>query len=276
MYIEHSTTPKAPRQPVRAGLYDPALEHDACGLALIVRYRGPADHEVVEQALTALRKLEHRGGIGSDEGTGDGAGITLQIPHDYFAEVLGADGVELPEPGSYAAGIGFFAQDYRQDLIPDVAIPTDDRDAPVTEGRNDSHEDQDDLVKRIAAEEGLKVLAFRDVPHDASVLGETARTTMPRMRQLFLAIDERYPSRDPQDLSRRSYIVRKRLDHAGLYCPSLNPGTITYKGMLSTGQLSAFYTELLDERLTSRIALVHSRFSTNTFPSWQLAQPFGT
>lgn len=276
MYSEHSTTPKAPRQPVRAGLYDPALEHDACGLALIVRYRGPADHEVVEQALTALRKLEHRGGIGSDEGTGDGAGITLQIPHDYFAEVLGADGVELPEPGSYAAGIGFFAQDYRQDLIPDVAFPTDDRDAPVTEGRNDSHEDQDDLVKRIAAEEGLKVLAFRDVPHDASVLGETARTTMPRMRQLFLAIDERYPSRDPQDLSRRSYIVRKRLDHAGLYCPSLNPGTITYKGMLSTGQLSAFYTELLDERLTSRIALVHSRFSTNTFPSWQLAQPFGT
>ncbi|TSI17853.1 glutamate synthase large subunit [Brevibacterium aurantiacum] len=276
MYSEYSTTPKAPRQPVRAGLYDPALEHDACGLALIVRYRGPADHEVVEQALTALRKLEHRGGIGSDEGTGDGAGITLQIPHDYFAEVLGADGVELPEPGSYAAGIGFFAQDYRQDLIPDVAFPTDDRDASVTEGLNDSHEDQDGLVKRIAAEEGLKVLAFRDVPHDASVLGETARTTMPRMRQLFLAIDERYPSRDPQDLSRRSYIVRKRLDHAGLYCPSLNPGTITYKGMLSTGQLSAFYTELLDERLTSRIALVHSRFSTNTFPSWQLAQPFGT
>ena len=117
------TNPKSSHHPVRDGLYDPALEHDACGLALIVRYRGNPDHEVVDQALTALRKLEHRGGIGSDEGTGDGAGITLQVPHDYFAEVLAGDGVELPAPGSYAVGIGFFAQNYNDDLVPDRRHP---------------------------------------------------------------------------------------------------------------------------------------------------------
>src|SRR5690625_4761296 len=115
MRQETPPTQKAPAPPGRVGLYDPALEHDACGLALIVRYRGPADHEVVDQALTALRKLEHRGGIGSDEGTGDGAGITLQIPHDYFSQVLADQGVDLPAPGEYAVGIGFFSQDYRED-----------------------------------------------------------------------------------------------------------------------------------------------------------------
>lgn len=275
MYSEDPPTPKTPRHPERAGLYDPALEHDACGLALIVRYRGPADHEVVEQALTALRKLEHRGGIGSDEGTGDGAGITLQMPHDYFAEVLREDGIELPEAGTYAAGIGFFAQDYRADLTTD-SDPKSTTSFPSTAESLTSAADEESLLEQIVAEEGLRVLAYRDVPHDASVLGAIARSTMPAMAQVFLGIDERYPSRDGHDLTRRAYIVRKRLDHSGIYFPSLSPATITYKGMLSTGQLSAFYTELLDERLTSRIALVHSRFSTNTFPSWQLAQPFGT
>ncbi|MDN6374237.1 MAG: glutamate synthase subunit alpha, partial [Brevibacterium aurantiacum] len=272
MHSEHQTNPKSSHHPVRDGLYDPALEHDACGLALIVRYRGNPDHEVVDQALTALRKLEHRGGIGSDEGTGDGAGITLQVPHDYFAEVLAGDGVELPAPGSYAVGIGFFAQNYNDDLVPAGDILGRDNDA--VEAPADA--DQDELVARLAGEEGLSVLAFRDVPHDESVLGDIALTTMPRMRQVFFTLAPDYPARDDQDLTRRAYILRKRLDHEGLYFPSLSPATITYKGMLSTGQLSSFYTELNDERVTSRIALVHSRFSTNTFPSWQLAQPFGT
>ncbi|MGO0602841.1 glutamate synthase large subunit [Brevibacterium linens] len=276
--MNHSvqSTPKTTAPPGRIGLYDPALEHDNCGLALIVRYRGSADHEVVEQALTALRKLEHRGGIGSDEGTGDGAGITLQVPHDYFAEVLAADGIDLPEPGAYAVGIGFFAQDYGRDLKAATPPLSENVSPDLGAGAAAGDETQDDLVARIAAEEGLRVHAVRDVPHDDSVLGDIARSTMPRMRQVFLACDERYPARDDADLTRRAYIVRKRLDHAGIYFPSLSPATITYKGMLSTGQLSSFYTELHDERLTSRIALVHSRFSTNTFPSWQLAQPFGT
>ena len=274
MRQETPPTQKAPAPPGRVGLYDPALEHDACGLALIVRYRGPADHEVVDQALTALRKLEHRGGIGSDEGTGDGAGITLQIPHDYFSQVLSDQGVDLPAPGEYAVGIGFFSQDYRQDLIGSkAAVNTETTSGLPQPGTGGA---EADTVARIAAEEGLRVLAVRDVPHDESVLGEIARTTQPRMRQVFFDLDPDHPARDTEDLRRRAYIVRKRLDTEGIYFPSLSPATITYKGMLSTGQLASYFTELSDERLTSRIALVHSRFSTNTFPSWQLAQPFGT
>ncbi|MCM1012510.1 MULTISPECIES: glutamate synthase large subunit [unclassified Brevibacterium] len=275
MSRETSSTPQLP--PQRTGLYDPALEHDACGLALIVRYRGTADHEVVEQALRALRKLEHRGGIGSDEGTGDGAGLTLQIPHDYFAEVLRAEqDIDLPAPGEYAVGIGFFSQDYRTDL---TGLTSTESPIPAGEFPTAGEEplaDEEALVRRIAAEEGLSVLAIRDVPRDESVLGEIAASTQPHMRHVFFGFDARYPARDADDLRRRSYIVRKRLDREGIYFPSLSPATITYKGMLATGQLAPYYTELNDARVTSRIALVHSRFSTNTFPSWQLAQPFGT
>jgi glutamate synthase (NADPH/NADH) large chain len=276
--MNHRTSPsqKTPAPPGRAGLYDPALEHDACGLALIVRYRGDADHEVVDQALTALRKLEHRGGIGSDEGTGDGAGITLQIPHDYFAEELSTQGITLPAPGQYAAGIGFFSQDYRADLVGRKAAVSPASTSELPQVGTEDADAEEATVSRIAAEEGLIVLGYRDVPRDDSVLGEIALNTQPRMRQVYFGFDERYPARDDADLRRRAFIVRKRLDHEGIYFPSLSPSTITYKGMLSTGQLASYYTELSDERLTSRIALVHSRFSTNTFPSWQLAQPFGT
>ncbi|MGO3179775.1 MAG: glutamate synthase subunit alpha, partial [Brevibacterium linens] len=163
--MNHSaqSTPKTTAPPGRIGLYDPALEHDNCGLALIVRYRGSADHEVVEQALTALRKLEHRGGIGSDEGTGDGAGITLQVPHDYFAEVLAADGIDLPEPGAYAVGIGFFAQDYGRDLKAATPPLSENVSPDLGAGSAAGDETHDDLVARIAAEEGLRVHAVRDV-----------------------------------------------------------------------------------------------------------------
>ncbi|UVI34477.1 glutamate synthase large subunit [Brevibacterium spongiae] len=269
-----SATQKRPAPPGRIGLYDPALEHDACGLALIARYRGGADHQVIEQALDALRRLEHRGGIGSDEGTGDGAGITIQIPHAYFAEELAASGIALPRPGDYAMGIGFFAQDYSTDLNATTVALNAATETPVSS--EPVAPDQEALLHTTAAEEGLQVLAVRDVPVDPSVLGEIARATMPTMRHVFFSAHPDHPLRDDSDLARRSYIVRKRLDNAGLYFPSLSPTTLTIKGMLSTGQLDAFYTELRDERLTSAIALVHSRFSTNTFPSWQLAQPFGT
>ncbi|MBR7502659.1 hypothetical protein KCW65_21440, partial [Mycobacterium tuberculosis] len=131
-----------------------------------------ADHLVVEQALSALRKLEHRGGIASDEGTGDGAGITLQIPHDYFAEVLAADGITLPEAGEYAVGIGFFSQDYRRDL---TGGPMAESDADFPTAGHEPLADEEALVRRIAAEEGLTVLAIRDVPRDESVLGDIAR-----------------------------------------------------------------------------------------------------
>lgn len=244
--LPHSALPGA------RGLYDPAEEHDACGLALIVRYRGAADHLVIEQALTALRNMEHRGGVGGDEGTGDGAGITLQLPHAFFAE---ATDFELPEPGAYAAGTAFL----------DAGDPQAGRAT----------------VEALAAEEGLRVLGWREVPVAPEVLGAAARAIMPAFWQVFVAIDPAVPvptdeSGRPgeRELTRRAFMARKRSERAGVYFPSLSPATITYKGMVSTGQLAPFYPDLEDPRLVSRIGLVHSRFSTNTFPSWPLAQPF--
>ena len=274
--MNHSAQPthKNPAPPGRIGLYDPALEHDNCGLALIARYKGGADHTVITQALDALRRLEHRGGIGSDDGTGDGAGLTIQIPHDYFAARLGESGISLPAPGDYAMGIGFFSQDYATDLNA-VTAPLTAETQPDFSAES-AGVDQDALVSRIAAEEGLQVIHVESVAVDPGVLGRIAAETMPSMRYVFFGLDADHPARDDNDLARRAFIVRKRLDNAGLYFPSLSPTTLTFKGMLSTAQLDRFFTELGDERLTSAIALVHSRFSTNTFPSWQLAQPFGT
>ena len=252
------STPKTTAPPGRIGLYDPALEHDNCGLALITRFKGGPDHAVITQALDALRRLEHRGGIGSDDGTGDGAGLTIQIPHDYFSARLGESGISLPQPGTYAMGIGFFAQDYATDLNAVMAPLTTETQPDFS--REDAGDDQDALVSRIAAEEGLQVIHAEPVAVDPGVLGRIAADTMPSMRYVFFGLDAGYPARDEGDLARRAFIVRKRLDNAGLYFPSLSTTTLTYKGMLSTGQLSGFYTELNDERLTSRIALVHSRF----------------
>ncbi|WP_309130161.1 glutamate synthase large subunit [Brevibacterium sp.] len=245
--MSESSTPNrpTPKAPIRDGLYDPSLEHDNCGLALIVRYRGGPDHEVVAQALEALRKLEHRGGIGSDEGTGDGAGITVQVPDSFFRRELGD---VLPAPGGYAVGTAF--------LDPDA------------------HQAQEDLFARIAAEEGLRILAWRGVPHEASILGDIARRTQPLLKQVFLVGADESPTVDQDDLERRAFLARKRIGNHGLYFPSLSSRTLTYKGMLSTAQLGAFYPDLADPEFLSRIALVHSRFSTNTFPSWKLAQPF--
>ncbi|WP_349827947.1 glutamate synthase large subunit [Brevibacterium litoralis] len=234
------------------GLYDPGTEHDACGLAMIVRYRGEADHEVVEQALVALRNMEHRGAVGGDEGTGDGAGINVQVPDAFFREVVN---FELPEPGEYAVGTAFL-----------------DPQSPAR-GRR--------LVESLAGEEGLVVIGWRDVPVVPDVVGRSARAIMPLFSQVFLAVDPKVPGdtdehgRTPrQVLDRRAFATRKRAEHSGVYFPSLSSRTIVYKGMLTTAQVEPFYPDLQDPRFTSRIALVHSRFSTNTFPSWPLSQPF--
>ena len=239
-------------QPGPRGLYDPTDEHDACGLGLIVRYRGEADHQVIVQALTALRNMEHRGGVGGDEGTGDGAGLTIQIPDAFFRDVLD---FELPEAGQYAAGTAFL----------------DPQDPQAGK----------DTIARFAAAEGLRVLGWREVPTMPDVLGAAARAVMPSFWQVFLDLDPAVPVSTDEfgrpgdmELQRRAFVTRKRSEHEGLYFPSLTPRTLTYKGMVSTGQLAPFYPDLDDERLVSRIGLVHSRFSTNTFPSWPLAQPF--
>ena len=247
--------------PPKQGLYDPAYEHDACGVAFVVDMHGRRSHTIVRQGLTALINLEHRGAAGAEVNSGDGAGILIQVPDTFFRAAVD---VALPEPtqdgqARYAVGMAFLPDD-------------DERSLKAV-----------DAVERIATEEGLRVLTWRDVPTDASSLGETALSVMPRFRQVFLAGAE--PDGDGNHLSgvgleRRAFVVRKRVEHEtaergiGVYFPSLSGRTLVYKGMLTTMQLGEFFPDLNDERVTSALAQVHSRFSTNTFPSWPLSHPY--
>ncbi|HEX3908541.1 MAG TPA: glutamate synthase large subunit [Mycobacteriales bacterium] len=232
-------------RPQPQGLYDGAHEHDACGVAFVADMYGRRSHSIVDDALTALHNLDHRGASGAEVNTGDGAGILVQIPDEFLREVAG---VELPKPGAYAVGLVFFPDD-------DAVV------ASVTEG-----------LERLAAEEELRVLGWRDVPVDPSPLGATALSVMPRVRQLFVASAHGHIG---MALERRAFCLRKRAEHdLDVYLPSLSCRTLVYKGMLTTDQLPAFYPDLRDERFASAIALVHSRFSTNTFPSWPLAHPY--
>ncbi|CAM2903955.1 glutamate synthase large subunit [Saccharomonospora xinjiangensis] len=241
-------TRPAPREP-SAGLYDEQYEHDACGVAFVADLTGRANHDIVAKALVALCNLEHRGARGAEPETGDGAGILIQLPDAFFREVTG---FALPEPGGYAAGTVFLPRD---EHVRGRAIST---------------------VERIAAEEGMRVLGWRDVPVDTDHVGPTAATTMPHFAQVFLA-----PRREETtglDLERAAFCVRKRaegeLAEQGVYFPSLSSRTIVYKGMLTEPQVGRFFPDLTDERVVSAIGLVHSRFSTNTFPSWPLAHPY--
>ncbi|MBP2375201.1 glutamate synthase large subunit [Paeniglutamicibacter psychrophenolicus] len=232
--------------PAAQGLYDPANEKDACGLAVIATLTKEASHQIVEQALEALRRLEHRGAVGADAGTGDGAGILTQIPDAFFRAVTG---FTLPAPGRYAAGTAFLPQETAQ------------RNAAVT------------ALEELAAEEGLTVLGWRDVPVNTESIGATALGSMPYFSQLFLGAATEHEA----DLDARVFRIRKRAQNKfGVYFPSLSSATMVYKGMLSTEQLTEFYPDLSDTRFASRFGIVHSRFSTNTFPSWPLAQPFRT
>ncbi|MDX2729392.1 MULTISPECIES: glutamate synthase large subunit [unclassified Streptomyces] len=229
-------------RPAQQGMYDPRNEHDACGVGFVATLTGVASHELVEQALTVLRNLEHRGATGSEPDSGDGAGILLQVPDAFLrAEVP----FGLPEAGGYAVGIAF--------------LPADDSTEAVRK------------LEKIAAEEGLKVLGWREVPVSPDLLGSGARATMPEFRQLFVADGESAGIA----LDRKAFVLRKRAEReAAVYFPSLSARTIVYKGMLTTGQLEPFFPDLSDRRLATTVALVHSRFSTNTFPSWPLAHPY--
>ncbi|KAB7843026.1 glutamate synthase large subunit [Streptomyces mobaraensis] len=226
--------------PAQQGMYDPRHEHDACGVGFVATLTGEASHALVEQALTVLRNLEHRGATGSEPDSGDGAGILLQVPDAFLREAVD---FALPEPGAYAVGIAF--------------LPTG--------GEGVSR------IETIAAEEGLTVLGWRTVPVAPELLGSAARGTMPEFRQLFVADGES----SGIALDRKAFVLRKRAEReAGVYFPSLSARTIVYKGMLTTGQLEPFFPDLSDRRFATAIALVHSRFSTNTFPSWPLAHPY--
>jgi glutamate synthase (NADPH/NADH) large chain len=227
------------------GLYDSRFEHDACGVGFVADLSGRRSHDTVAKALTVLRNLDHRGAKGSDPDTGDGAGILTQIPDALFRAVCT---FALREPGGYAAGLAF--------LPPDAAAA----------------ERAQAAVARLAGEEGLSVLGWRDVPHDDRHCGKGAWATMPRLAQLFVAS---HRGETGLALDRRAFCLRKRVEHeAGLYLASLSPATIVYKGMLTALQLAPFYPDLSDPAYTSALALVHSRFSTNTLPSWPLAHPY--
>ncbi|MDQ2625201.1 MAG: glutamate synthase subunit alpha, partial [Actinomycetota bacterium] len=232
----------------RPGLYDPAFEHDACGVAFVATLRGTPGRDIVDAGLTALLNLNHRGAVGAEPDTGDGAGILTQIPDAFVRDVVAA---ELPAPGYYAIGIAF------------LPAEGDGAEADIAAR----------AVEAIAVEEKLDVLAWRDVPVVADLVGPSARAVMPVFRQLVVAD----PARDLHgiDLDRRTFRLRKRAERElGVYFASLSARTITYKGMLTTAQLEPFFPDLSDPRYASELALVHSRFSTNTFPSWPLAHPF--
>ncbi|RLV57045.1 glutamate synthase large subunit [Aeromicrobium phragmitis] len=229
--------------PAAQGLYDPQFEHDACGVAFVATLTGEASHSIVAQGLTALRNLDHRGAVGGEPTTGDGAGILIQTP-DRFLRAVGPD---LPALGTYAAGMAF--------------LPVGDVDGAKA------------AVERIADEEGLVVLGWREVPTQPDILGTMAHSAMPAFELCFVTTKD--GARSGVELDRLTYALNKRSHHeAGVYFPSLSSRTLVYKGMLTTDQLEEFFPDLLDERMESALAIVHSRFSTNTFPSWPLAHPF--
>ncbi len=240
--------------PPQAGLYRPESEKDACGLAVVATLCGTPRHDIVQQALVALRNLEHRGAVGADEGTGDGAGILTQIPDAFFRE---AAGVALPAPGHYAVGTAFLPIGIKEQ-------------AAARDG-----------LESLAEAEGLRVLGWRDVPVVAHLVGDSARDCMPHFSQLFLALarepQEPLNTQEANELDRKAFRLRKKSQQKfGVYFPSLSSKTMVYKGMVTTAQLEPFYPDLSDRRFASKLAVVHSRFSTNTFPSWPLAQPFRT
>lgn len=227
--------------PQAQGLYDPANEHDACGVAMVATLNKIATHEIVEKALVALRNLEHRGASGAEPDSGDGAGILIRVPDKFFRAVVT---FELPAAGAYATGIVFIAQ-----------------------GASVKAE-----IEKIASEEGLRILGWRELPIDSKSLGKTALSVMPVFKQLFVA---GIKNESGIALDRLAFCLRKRAEHTlEVYFPSLSSQTIVYKGMLTTGQLEEFFPDLSDARVVSPLALVHSRFSTNTFPSWPLAHPY--
>ena len=227
--------------PSAQGLYDPTQERDSCGVAMVATLTRNATHEIVSQGLTALRNMEHRGATGAEPDSGDGAGILICIPDAFYREVVD---FKLPESGKYATGILFIDKSFA------------DRAG----------------IEAIAKEEGLQILGWRDLPVDAKSIGKTALSVMPKFEQIFVSGSN---GEVDLDLERLAFCFRKRIEHRfPLYVPSLSVRTIVYKGMLTTGQLEEFFPDLSDVRVVSTLALVHSRFSTNTFPSWPLAHPY--
>ena len=239
--------------PPEQGLYRPENEHDSCGIGFVAHIKGIPSHDIVRRGLEVLANMDHRGATGADAKTGDGAGIQIQVPHDFFSGM----GIGLPDPGQYGTGLLFLPKD-RQSAEACLSI-----------------------FKDYCVREQLEMFFLREVPVDSKVVGEIARRVEPAIKQVFVRSLVR---REQDTLERKLFIVRKQAekairesdikDRAAFYFPSLSTKTIVYKGMMTPGQLSLYYKDLNDPGMKSAIAMVHSRFSTNTFPAWDLAQPF--
>ena len=243
--------------PAAQGLYDPRHEHDACGIGFVASINGHRSHDIIVKGIQVLINLTHRGACGCDPETGDGAGILIQMPHKFFARECGALGFTLPPEGQYGVGMTFFPVEPHQRLS--------------CEG----------MLERIVREEGLTVLGWRDTPVNGDAIGRVARASQPYIQQIFVGCDR---DLDADALERKLYVVRKRAEaeaarsnmpnKGDFYLPSLSARTIVYKGLLLAPQIANFYGELSDPDVMSALCLVHQRFSTNTFPTWQLAHPF--
>jgi len=243
-----------PGVPQRQGLYDPRFEHEACGVGFVCNIDGRASHEIIQRGLQVLVNLTHRGATGADAETGDGAGILMQIPHAFLERECASLGIRLPEPGDYGVGAVFLPQD------------------PVARARCES------CLERTVAEEGQHFLGWRDVPVHPEHIGETARRIVPRIRQFFVL---RGRGADFAAFERKLYVIRKRVEHAlaaegasGFHVPSLSCRTLVYKGLLLAYQVKKFYPDLADPAIESGLALVHQRYSTNTWPTWERAHPY--
>jgi glutamate synthase (NADPH/NADH) large chain len=244
--------------PPKQGLYDPANEHDACGVGFVANVKGHKSHEIIRQGLRILVNLTHRGAVGADPCAGDGAGILLQLPDTFLRAECEALGINLPEPENYGVGMLF--------------LPS--------QSATRKHCEQ--LIEKTITEEGQALLGWRDVPTSNKGLGESVKQVEPVIRQVFISRSETCATTD--DFERKLFIIRKRLENAVrkscldgsecFYVPSMSARTLCYKGMLLANQVDSYYADLNDERVTSALALVHQRFSTNTFPSWDLAHPF--
>ncbi len=243
--------------PPPQGLYDPTNEHDACGIGFVVNVNGEPSHDIVLKGLEILVNLQHRGACGCDSETGDGAGILIQIPHQFFAKETANLGFRLPAAGEYGVAMCFLPVERQQRL--------------ACEG----------LLEKISREEGLTVLGWRDTPVEVDAIGRVARASQPYIEQFFVG---RGAGMSADQFERKLYVVRKRVESLVLesdmrdkdffYIPSFSSRTIIYKGLLLANQIGEFYNELLDAETKSALCLVHQRFSTNTFPTWQLAHPF--
>jgi len=246
-----------PGFPQKQGLYDPAHEHDACGVGFIVNIKGKKSHDIIRQGVQILENLAHRGACGCDPETGDGAGIMIQMPDAFLRKEMAKQDITLPPEGDYGCGLVF--------------LPTSLDDRNVIE----------QWTEHIIHEEGQKLIGWRALPHEPARIGQVARSVMPAFKQLFIA---RGKKTKPEDFDRKLYVIRKRLWNKVYYSTlpqknyyyfcSLNSHTLVYKGQLMAEQVDRFFQDLADETMTSAIALIHSRYSTNTFPSWALAHPY--